>query len=70
MYKLLNKDCVKINQAKKAKVVQRSARKGIVLSEKDVNLLDKGKMRKEGDNLTTTSDSEEEVFATAAHKAS
>ena len=70
MYKLLNKDCVKINQAKKAKVVQRSARKGVVLSEKEVNLLDKGKMRNEGDNLTTTSDSEEEVFATAAHKAS
>lgn len=39
LYKLLNQECQQTNLEKKQKVVQRSAKKGIVIKEKDVNLL-------------------------------
>ncbi|CDW80766.1 UNKNOWN [Stylonychia lemnae] len=39
LYNMLNKECEQINSEKKIRVVERSAKKGIVINEKDVNLL-------------------------------
>jgi len=36
---MLNKECGQINSEKKIKFVERSAKKGIMINEKDVNLL-------------------------------
>lgn len=39
---MLNKECEVHNSDKKVKIVERSAKKGIKISEKDVNLLEIG----------------------------
>lgn len=66
MYRLLNRDCARLNHERKAKIVQKSAQKGVQLTERDVNLLALEGKRKsvEATNLTTSSSEEEIVNKT------
>jgi hypothetical protein len=60
MYRLLNRDCARLNHERKAKIVQKSAQKGLQLTERDVNLLALEGKRKSAEPLTTSSSEEEE----------
>ncbi len=60
MYKLLNQECHVSNQEKRRKIVERSAKKGLRIQEKDVNLLmvdDPSHRRGEEESTSSISDS-------------